>query len=284
MELLNTTTKYKILKLLIKKKKPIGIYKIAKLNKISVSEVWRQIKVLTSYNLILKKKIGNKKAQTKYFINRACPLTNILEELFYYSDFLERIKNLMPLEACNSILNKYYISGIYSIKEFSWDIIYPQGFLLVVDETEYLKAELIKSYFINEWRINVIKKKIDNCEFYFDDFEQINKAVLEQAIADCLNYYDLDPNNIEVLFLLLLEDVDWRKLYKIIKTQYGDSILKKLWYFLSIARFLGAKLYPSDLFYCNYNVDANNEKFKQDAKLACYRILLCNGIYKKQWW
>jgi len=284
MEMINTSVKYKILRLLIKENKPLGIYTIAKLNNISVSEVWRQIKKLLEYKIIIEKKFGIKKVMKKYLINIDSPIINVLNELFYYFDLLENIKDLNPIEACNKLLKRYYISGVYAVKEICWDIVYPDGFLLLVDEKEYLKAKLIMSYFIDEWNIIVIKKNINGHEYYFDDFELVNKATYEQAIADCLNYYNLDPNNIEILYLILIEDINWKKLYKIIKNQWGYLVFKKLWYILTIARFLGGRIYPSDLFYSDYNLRKIDNKFKEDAKFACYRILLGNGIYKEQWW
>jgi len=284
MEIINTSVKYKVLRVLIKEKKPLGINMIAKLSNCSISEVWRQIKKLLEYRIVLEKRIGINKGIKKYIINRESPLTSILNELFSYLDLLEDIKNLTPIEACNTILKKYYISGVYAVKELCWDIVYPDGFLLFIDEKEYFKAELIRSYFIDRYKINVIKKNINKCEYYFDDFELINKATIEQAIADSLSYYELDPNNIEILYLILIEDINWKKLYKIIKEQYDFEVFKRLWYILTIGRFLGSKIYPSDLFYSDFNLKKIDNNFKMDAKSACYRILLGNRIYKEQWW
>ncbi|MHA1650577.1 MAG: hypothetical protein ACTSYB_10330 [Candidatus Helarchaeota archaeon] len=264
-------------------RKTLGIYTIAKLGKISGSEVWRQISVLIDYGLLIEKKKGNSKKTKVYQINWSNPLMKNLAELVNEYKIIEKVIYLKPLEACKRLIKKYYVTGTYAVKEMSWDICYPDGVMLAIDPKEYEKAELLKNCFINRWNFILLKKSLKDCEYYYDELEGIYKATPEQAVADGIAAYELDPNNIEILYYLLIEDLDWNKLRKLVERQWGGSALSRIYYLFALARVLGGQLFPADIFYAG-PTKWKDRLFAQDAKKSCFRILLCNGITQKQGW
>ncbi|MHA1359842.1 MAG: winged helix-turn-helix domain-containing protein [Candidatus Helarchaeota archaeon] len=284
MELISTPTKIKILDILLQNRQSIGIYTIAKRAKISVSEVWRQISSLINYGLIIEEYKGSLGIYKKYRINYENSLVTLLEEFFTKYKQINKFIHLDPLNACNQVLKKYYITGAYAIKEASWDICYPNGMMIVVDPTEYEQAQLLKNCYINRWNFIILKKSLKNCQYYFDEVDGINKATFEQAVADSIGAYESDPNNVEILYFLLVETLDWFTLRKLIELQWGDATLKRIYLLFTLARVLGGQLYPVNLFRPKINPKNEDSDFVQDAKASCFRILLCNGIAQEQAW
>ncbi|HUY01013.1 MAG TPA: HTH domain-containing protein, partial [Candidatus Deferrimicrobium sp.] len=208
MDIINTTTKIKIIETLLQNKKSLGISSIANHAKISVSEIWRQISVLIDYGLIIEENRGPMGRYKKYKININNPLVNIVKELFDQYEKIRKFIHLKPLDACSQFLKKYYITGAYAIKEASWDIFYSDGMMVAVDPKEYEKAKLLKNCYINRWNFILLKKPIEKCDYFYDEDERVFKATFEQAIADSIGSYQLDPNNIEILYFLLVENLD----------------------------------------------------------------------------
>ncbi|MHA1266528.1 MAG: hypothetical protein ACTSRS_14935 [Candidatus Helarchaeota archaeon] len=284
MNLINTKTKGIILDILLRQRKSLGIYTIAKIGNISISEVWRQIPLLCDYGLLIEENKGSSGKRKKYKINFNNQIIKTITKLYEQSKVVNQFINLKPLDACKQILKKYYITGAYAIKEQSWDICYPDGCMLAVDPSEYEKAELLKNCFINRWNFILLKKPIQNCDFFYDEFEGINKASREQAVADGIANYKQDPNNVEILYFLLIEDLDWGRLLTILDHQ-GDELARfRIHYLFVVARLLGGQLYPADLFRPKSQDQIQDPHFIQDAMQACFRILLCNGIAQEQAW
>ncbi len=284
MNIINTTIKNKIIEILLQNKVGLGVYTIAKLAKISVSEVWRQIPILVRYGLIIEAVKGISGKRKKYQINSDNPLIEIYRQLLNQYLKINGVIDSTPIEAMKCFLKNYYVTGTYAIKEMSWDICYPDGFTVAVDPTEYSTAELLKNCFINRWNFTIIKKDVRNCDFYYDTLEGINKATSEQAVCDSIAAYELDPNNIEILYFLLVEDLNWKKLARLVRTQWGDLALYRIHYLFSCARILGGQLYPADLFHPKSATQRQDLKFTQDVQTSCFRVLLCNGIAQKQAW
>lgn len=284
MNLINTNTKSLILDILLRQRKSLGIYTIAKIGGISVSEVWRQIPRLCDYGLLIEERKGPSGKWKRYRINFDNPIVESLMRLYEQSKIVKQFVNLKPLDACNQMLKKYYVTGAYAIKEQSWNFVYPDGWMLAVDPSEYEKAELLKNCFINRWNFILLKKPIQNSDFFYDEFEKINKASPEQAVADGIVNYGQDPNNIEILYFLLIEDLDWKQLLQILNHQWDKLARLRIYYLFVLARLLGGSLYPADLFRPNNPLKLNEPRFMQDAMQACSRILLCNGIAQEQAW
>jgi len=284
MNIINTSIKSTILEILSQNERGLGIYSIAKQARVSVSEVWRQIPILVRYGLIVKENKGHSGKIKKYQINLDNPMIKPFQRLLEQYHEVNNFIDLSPQEACNQILKKYYVTGTYALKEQCWDVCYPDGFLLAVDPEEYPKAELLKNCFINRWNFILINKPIKDCEFYYDETEGINKASSEQSVADGIATYELDPNNVEILYYLLIEDLDWGKLYHFLKWQWGEFALYRVYYLFSLARLLGGVLYPANLFYPKTRCKVIDKTFMREAQNSCFRILLCNGIAQRQAW
>ncbi|MEM2793119.1 MAG: hypothetical protein QW511_00530 [Candidatus Methanomethylicia archaeon] len=240
-----TGVQFRIIKALMKARRPIGIRILASMAGCSVVEVWRQVQKLVVLGLV--KPLPKRSKYRIYVLNMESPLIKPLIDLINTVDSYEFIIGKNLIEAISS-LNRYYVSGLFAVKGLIMDFVIPEGLLLIVDNMEKEKAYKIREWFKGIYRVDVVVRNIDSAYYIpADDILPYNRAIVEQAIADSAALFNLDPyNNIEVILLVLYRYVDNDVLIKALE-EWGDEAKYRVWLTLLTGRSLGFP-YTTDMF------------------------------------
>jgi len=255
-----------------------GIYQLSRKLEKSVSEVWRQMNQLRNLGIVKAIKKGEK--YQIFSLNLSNPITVKLLELLNLMDLKDKIKNLEKTKnimvTINEILQKYYISSINVLDQYSWDIPLELNVIRVISTNkEKEKLQLLQTLVNVEIRSTYLEDiDFNKRKFYKETY---NFAKIEQAIIDALasNFIDEIDFAIQALFLV---NLDFKLLAKLATSQYNGNTLHLIKYTFLFAKTFGLS-FPISIFKAKtYEL---KDFFKNRVMQNFYRIYLGNGIAQR---
>ncbi|MGC9104246.1 MAG: hypothetical protein ACP5JF_05570 [Candidatus Methanodesulfokora sp.] len=265
---------WKIIDALRKSEKPIGVRRISYMTGCSISEIWRQIRKMERMNIVTRASYGSYR---RYLLNYNNP---IVEPLLRLLETSERYSWLMGRDIYSAIrqLEKYYITGLFSVKGLVLNLVIPRKFIIAVSRDEVGKAMTIREWFNGLYSIEIVEKCVEK-SLFSQDIYGINMASLEQAIADSAAFFELDPmGNAEVLLLLLYRDLDFSLISKLTEMQEARY---RIWFVMRLGRLMGMPL-PSEDF--KPKEKAGDPSFERMMTAAFLRLIRSGQISGDKGW